>query len=44
VDVTLDETSVWTLTGDSDISSLFGNTTCIDLNGYSLYVDGVLFV
>ena len=43
VDVTLDENSTWTLAGDSYISSLSGNTDGIDLNGYALYVNGVMY-
>ena len=43
VDVTMDETSTWILTGDSYIASLSGNTDGIDLNGYALYVNGVLY-
>ena len=41
--VELDEDSVWTLTGDSYISSLTCDKDSIQLNGYSLYVDGVLY-
>ena len=40
VDVTLESGSTWTLTGDSYITSLSGDTSGIDLNGYSLYVGG----
>ena len=40
-DVTLETGSKWTLTGDSYVSSLSGNTSGIDLNGHTLYVDGV---
>ena len=43
VNVTLDESSTWTLTGDSYISSLSGSTEAIDLNGYTLYVNGEAF-
>ncbi len=41
--VEMDEDSIWTLTGDSYISSLTCNEDSIQLNGYSLYVDGVLY-
>ena len=40
VDVTMDSGSEWTLTGDSEISSLQGDLTGLNLNGYTLYVDG----
>ena len=40
VDVTLESGSTWTLTGDSYITSLSGDTTGIDLNGFTLYVGG----
>ena len=38
--VELDEGSSWTLTGDSYISGLTCDAGAIDLNGYTLYVDG----
>ena len=41
--VTIDDTSTWTLSGDSYITELSGNTDNIELNGYTLYVDGVAF-
>ncbi|WMW25168.1 hypothetical protein RE474_00170 [Methanolobus sediminis] len=41
--VTIDDTSAWTLTGDSYVTELSGTTDNIDLNGYTLYVDGVAF-
>ena len=41
--VTLDDTSTWTLTGDSYVTEVSGTTDNIDLNGYTLYVDGVAF-
>ncbi len=41
--VTIDDTSTWTLTGDSYVTELSGSTDNIDLNGYTLYVDGVAF-
>ena len=40
VDVTLDKDSTWTLTGDSYITSFDGDTSCINTNGYHLYVNG----
>ena len=40
-DVTLETGSRWTLTGDSYVSSLSGDTGGIDLNGNALYVGGV---
>ena len=41
VDVTLDGTSTWSLTGDTYVSSFSGDTANISFNGYTLYVDGV---
>ena len=41
VNVTLDETSTWTLTGDAYISSFTGNAASVVSNGYTLYVNGV---
>lgn len=38
--VELDEGSTWTLTGDSYISGLTCDADAINLNGYTLYVDG----
>ncbi len=43
VSVTIDETSVWTLTADSYISELNADASRIDLNGHSLYVNGELY-
>ena len=40
VDVTLDDDSTWTLTGDSYITSFDGDTSNIAANGYHLYVNG----
>jgi hypothetical protein len=40
VDVTLDDDSTWTLTGDSYITSFDGDTSNITANGYHLYVNG----
>ncbi len=38
--VTLDDSSAWTLTADSYITEFDGNIDDIDLNGFTLYVDG----
>ena len=38
--VTLDETSTWTLTADSAITRLEGSLENVNLNGYTLYIDG----
>ena len=40
VDVTMDDDSTWTLTGDSYITSFDGDTSNITANGYHLYVNG----
>ena len=40
VTVTLDGNSTWTLTADSYITELSGSAENIDLNGYTLYVNG----
>ncbi len=40
VSVSLDETSTWTLTADTWISSFEGNAANVTGNGYTLYVDG----
>ena len=40
VTVTLDESSTWTLTGDSYITEFNGNAENVVSNGYSLYVNG----
>ena len=40
VDVELASGATWTLTGDSYVSSVDGDTDGIDLNGHTLYVDG----
>ena len=40
VDVSLEEGTTWTLTGDSYITSLEGDTSGIELNGHTLYVNG----
>ena len=41
VHVTLDDTSTWTLTADSYITSFTGSADQVITNGYTLYVDGV---
>jgi hypothetical protein len=43
VSVTMDSESTWTLTGDSSITSLSGDTSGINTNGYQLYVNGTLY-
>ena len=43
VSVTMDAASTWTLTGDSYITSLSGNLSGLNLNGYSLYVNGAVW-
>ena len=43
VNVTMDAGSTWTLTGDSYITSLSGDTSGLNLNGYTLYVNGVAY-
>ena len=40
VAVNLDSGSSWTLQGDSYISSFTGDLSNVDLNGYTLYIDG----
>ncbi len=39
--VVLDSTSTWTLTGDSYVDSFDGDLSQVNLNGYTLYVNGV---
>jgi len=41
VAITLDNTSIWTLTADSYVTSFTGNASNIISNGYTLYVNGV---
>ncbi|MBR0512733.1 MAG: hypothetical protein IJK06_00605 [Clostridia bacterium] len=41
VNVVLDSTSTWTLQGDSYISGFTGDLANVNLNGYTLYVNGV---
>ncbi len=40
VSVTLDSTSIWTLTGDSYVTEFNGNAANVISNGYTLYVNG----
>ena len=40
VNVSLDETSTWTLTADTYITSFVGDLDNVVTNGYTLYVDG----
>jgi len=40
VNVTLDSSSTWTLTGDSYVTTFDGNTANVISNGYHLYVNG----
>ncbi|MCR5138061.1 MAG: hypothetical protein K6C12_13425 [Oscillospiraceae bacterium] len=40
ISVTLDSTSIWTLSGDSYITEFSGNAANIISNGYTLYVNG----
>ena len=40
VAVSLDETSTWTLTGDSYITSFEGDLSNVNTNSYTLYVNG----
>lgn len=39
-EITLDQDSTWTLTGDSYITSLEGEKSQVDTNGHHLYVNG----
>ncbi len=41
--VTMNAGSAWILSGDTYITSLDGDTSGLNLNGYSLYVNGVLY-
>ena len=38
--VTIDSTSIWTLTADSYVSAFNGSLDNVVTNGYTLYVDG----
>jgi hypothetical protein len=40
ISVTIDDSSTWTLTGDSYITELNGSMDNVELNGYTLYVSG----
>ena len=40
VSVTLDDTSTWTLTGDSYVTEFIGNAENVISNGCTLYVNG----
>ena len=40
VTVTLDGTSVWTLTGDSYLTAFTGDLAQVNLNGFTLYIAG----
>ena len=41
--MTMDAASTWTLTGDSYITSLDGDLSGLNLNGYTLFINGVAF-
>ena len=41
--VEIESGSTWTLTGDSHVTSLTCDADAIDLNGHTLYVDGVAY-
>ena len=41
VNVSLDETSTWTLTADTYVTSFSGSAESVVSNGYTLYVNGV---
>lgn len=40
VSVNLEEGSIWTLTGDSYITSFEGDLSSINFNGFTLYING----
>ena len=42
-DIVLENGSTWTLTGNSTVSSVSGDLSGIDLNGYSLLINGEFF-
>ncbi|MBR3257730.1 MAG: hypothetical protein IKF96_01940, partial [Eggerthellaceae bacterium] len=44
VNVTLDETSTWTLTADTYVTSFTGSASSVIGNGFTLYVNGVALV
>ena len=41
VSVTLDDSSTWTLAGDSYVTEFNGDAANVISNGYTLYVNGV---
>jgi len=43
VSVVLEEGSVWTLAGDAYIDSFDGDLSNVNLNGYTLYINGVAY-
>ncbi len=43
VSVTMDAVSIWTLTGDSCVTSLDGDLSGLNLNGHTLYVNGIAY-
>ena len=38
--VNLDSQSTWTLTGDSSVTEFSGDLSRVNLNGYTLYING----
>ncbi len=44
VNVVLDESSTWTLTGDTSVTSFTGSTSNVISNGYHLYVNGAALI
>ena len=40
VNVTLDESSTWTLTADTYITAFIGDLANVIANGYTLYING----
>ena len=44
VNVTLGDDCTWNLTADTHITSLTGNTACINTNGHQLFVNGKEFI
>ena len=44
VNVTLGDDCTWNLTADTHITSLTGNTACINTNGHQLFVNGKKFI
>ena len=43
VTVSIDDGSTWTLTGDTYIDSFNGDLSSVNLNGYTLYINGVAY-